>query len=71
MEDKIKEAAKIVLDYVFNQHGIYIGEYDATYRDEDFMLGISSMIEYLDSIAGTNYDNIFISNIIKSKEKSK
>ena len=67
-----KEAFEIVFDEL-TRIDLFTGKYDAKHGDENLMYGISTVMEYIayqiDEKVYQNFENEFIKNMIKSKNK--
>lgn len=67
----IKEAYKLVLEDL-KKCNLFCGIYDARNDNDSFMYGISTVMESIAYKAeDEDFDDLFMSNIIKSQEKVK
>lgn len=69
-----QEAFEIVFNRL-KENPLFCGKYDAVHGNEDFMYGISTVMEYItymiDDETGISFDREFYDNMVASKEKAK
>jgi hypothetical protein len=75
MANTIQDAYRIVLNDMLNSGcGLLVGEYDATNGDEQFMHGISLVMEWIAYRVSeedyNEFNDLFIKNLIKSEQKA-
>lgn len=74
LNDNEKQTIKKVIEYAMEQNGLFAGNYDAVNGKEEFMYGISTLLEYLafavDENFGNDVENTFVKNMVKSKQKA-
>lgn len=76
MDKVVQDAYKIVFEDILNSGcGCMVGIYDAKNGNQDFMHGISTVMEWIAyrvSVAdGDAFSDLFISNMIESEKKLK
>ena len=72
--NKIKQTEKSSFELVFKDLtkniGLFTGKYDASNGSEEFMYGVSAVMNYIACKAGhEDFEDTFVANMIKSKEK--
>ena len=72
--NKIKITEQNSFELVFKdltkEIGLFTGKYDALNGSEEFMYGVSSVMNYIAYKAGhEDFEDTFVANMIKSKEK--
>lgn len=75
MANTIQDAYRIVLNDMLNSGcGLLVGEYDATNGNEQFMHGISTVMEWIayrvSDTDGDAFNDLFIKNLLKSEMKA-
>lgn len=75
MANTIQDAYRIVLNDMLNSGcGLLVGEYDATNGNEQFMHGISTVMEWIayrvSDTDGDEFSDLFIKNLLKSEKKA-
>ena len=66
---KLKYCAKIVLD-ALSECPLFCGKYDTAHGSEDYMLGISTVMEMIAYYAEDNeFNETFIKNMLESEAK--
>lgn len=75
MANTIQDAYRIVLNDMLNSGcGLLVGEYDATNGSEQFMHGISLVMEWIAYRVSeedyNEFNDLFIKNLIKSEQKA-
>lgn len=75
MANTIQDAYRIVLNDMLNSGcGLFVGEYDARNGNEQFMHGISTVMEWIAyKVSEEDYNefnDLFIKNLIKSEQKA-
>lgn len=75
MEDRVREAYRIVLNDMLNSEcGLLVGKYNAKNGNERFMYGISTVMEWLayrvDDATGDAFSDMFIKNMIESEKNT-
>lgn len=66
-----RKAYKIVLDDL-KKVSLFCGKYDAKNGKEDYMYGISTVMEFIANRAGYNrFEYMFLRNMVKSEERVK
>ena len=75
MANTIQDAYRIVLNDILNSGcGLFVGEYDARNGSEQFMHGISTVMEWIAyKVSEEDYNefnDLFIKNLIKSEQKA-
>jgi hypothetical protein len=75
MANTIQDAYRIVLNDMLNSGcGLLVGEYDATNGDEQFMHGISLVMEWIayrvSEADGDAFSDLFLKNMSESEKKS-
>lgn len=75
MANTIQDAYRIVLNDMLNSGcGLLVGEYDAVNGDEQFMHGISTVMEWIayrvSDTDGDEFSDLFIKNLLKSEKKA-
>ena len=66
---KLKYCAKIVLD-ALSEFPLFCGKYDAAHGSEDYMYGISTVMEMIAYYAEDNeFNETFIKNMLESEAK--
>jgi hypothetical protein len=76
MANTVQDAYRIVLNDILNSGcGLMVGEYDAKNGSEQFMHGISTVMEWIayrvSDADGDTFSDLFIKNLIASEEKAK
>jgi hypothetical protein len=72
----IQDAYRIVLNDMMNSGcGILVGEYDAKNGSEQYMYGVSTVMEWIaykvNEETGNDFSDLFTKNLIKSIDKAK
>ena len=72
--NKIKITEQNSFELVFKdltkEIGLFTGKYDALNGSEEFMYGVSAVMNYIAYKAGhEDFEDTFVANMIKSKEK--
>lgn len=75
MANTIQDAYRIVLNDMLNSGcGLLVGEYDARNGNEQFMHGISTVMEWIAYRVSeedyNEFNDLFIKNLIKSEQKA-
>lgn len=75
MANTIQDAYRIVLNDMLNSGcGLLVGEYDAANGNEQFMHGISTVMEWIayrvSDADGDAFNDLFIKNLLKSEMKA-
>lgn len=75
MANTIQDAYRIVLNDMLNSGcGLLVGEYDARNGSEQFMHGISTVMEWIAYRVSeedyNEFNDLFIRNLIKSEQKA-
>lgn len=75
MANTIQDAYRIVLNDMLNSGcGLFVGEYDALNGNEQFMHGISTVMEWIayrmSDADGDAFNDLFIKNLLKSEMKA-
>jgi len=66
-----RRAYKIVLDDL-KKVSLFCGKYDASHGKEDYMYGISTVMEFIANHAGYHrFEYMFLRNMVKSEERVK
>ena len=73
--NKIKQNEKNSFELVFKdltkKIGLFTGKYDASNGSEEFMYGVSAVMNYIAYKAGhEDFEDTFVANMIKSQEKA-
>lgn len=76
MANTIQDAYRIVLNDILNSGcGLMVGEYDAKNGSDQFMHGISTVMEWIayrvSEVDGDEFSDLFIKNMIASEQKAK
>lgn len=74
MTNTVQDAYRVVFNDILNSGcGLMVGEYDAKNGDEQFMYGISIVMEWIayrvSKADGDAFSDLFMKNMIKSEEK--
>ena len=75
MANTIQDAYRIVFNDILNSGcGLFVGEYDARNGSEQFMHGVSLVMEWIAyKVSEEDYNefnDLFIKNLIKSEQKA-
>lgn len=75
MANTAQDAYRIVFNDILNSGcGLMVGEYDAKNGNEQFMYGISTVMEWIayhvSEADGDEFSDLFSKNMIKSEEKA-
>lgn len=69
-----RNAYKIVYKDLIKQEGLYIGKYDAKHGRENFMYGVSFVMESIaygiSKDVGDEYFDLFLNNLIASEDEA-
>lgn len=75
MEDRLKEAYRIVLNDMLNsERGMLVGRYDARNGNPQFMYGVNMVMEWItyriSDEVGDDFSQMFVKNMIESEKNA-